>query len=76
MKGVRDMARMAKVRVTYTISPENDEWLRHLSKQTGIAMSLFIDSVLTGSRVSQKAGVSDGEAMSMAFEQIAKGIRK
>lgn len=70
------MARALKRKATFSLSPENYEWLQRLSENTGISMSLYIDSILTGSRVSQKDGVSDGEAMSMAFEQIAKGIRK
>lgn len=70
------MARIAKTRVTFTITPENEAWLRQLAAQTGIPMSLFIDSLLTGSRASLKDGTSEREAMSMAFEQIAKGLRK
>ena len=70
------MARALKRKVTFSLSPDNYEWLQRLSENTGISMSLYIDAILTGSRVSQKDGVSDGEAMSLAFEQIAKGIRK
>jgi hypothetical protein len=70
------MARIAKIRATFTLMPENYEWLKQLANQTGIPMSLFLDSMLTGVRVSVKDGVNDREAMSMAFEQIAKGIRK
>ena len=69
------MARSLKKHATFTLSPENYEWLQQLSKNTGISMSLFIDAILTGSRTSQKDGVSEREAMSLAFEQIAKGIR-
>lgn len=70
------MPRITKKHATFTISPENYDWLKQLSEQTGIPMSLFLDSLLTGARASVKSGASEREAMSMAFEQIAKGIRK
>lgn len=70
------MSRVAKARATFTIMPENFEWLKQLSQQTGIPMSLFLDSLLTGARASVKEGASEREAMSVAFEQIAKGLRK
>jgi hypothetical protein len=70
------MARVAKKKVAFTISPENVDWLQQLSETTGISMSLFIDSFLSGARMSTKEGVSEREAMSTALEQIAKGIGK
>jgi len=70
------MARALKKHVTFSLSPENHDWLRRLSEGSGISMSLFIDSLLTGSRASLKDGLSEREAMSLAFEQIAKGIKR
>lgn len=70
------MAKELKIRMNITLMPDNAKWLQQVSKQTGIPMSLFIDSVLTGMRASVKEGITEREAMSMAFEQIAKGIRK
>lgn len=75
-KEYETMARSLKKHATFSLSPENYEWLQHLSEGSGISMSLFIDSLLTGSRSSLKDGVSKGEAMSLAFEQIAKGIKR
>lgn len=70
------MERELKTRMNITLMPDNAKWIQQMSKKTGIPMSLFIDSMLTGMRVSTKEGVTEREAMSMAFEQIAKGIRK
>ena len=70
------MERELKARMNITLMPDNANWLQQMSKKTGIPMSLFIDSMVTGMRVSTKEGVTEREAMSMAFEQIAKGIRK
>jgi len=70
------MSRIAKTRATFTLTPENYDWLKRLAVNSGIPMSLFIDSILTGTRASMKDDTSEREAMSMAFEQIAKGIRK
>lgn len=70
------MERELKIRMNITLMPDNANWLQQMSKKTGIPMSLFIDSMVTGMRVSTKEGVTEREAMSMAFEQIAKGIRK
>lgn len=69
------MAKQNKEKVSFTLMPENMEWIRSLTEKTGISMSLFIDSILTGVRVSMQEGVSEREAMSMAFEQVAKGLR-
>lgn len=70
------MERELKTRMNFSLMSDNANWLQQMSKKTGIPMSLFIDSMLTGMRVSVKEGVTEREAMSMAFEQIAKGIRK
>ena len=67
---------MAKVRINITLSQENADWLKQLSKQSGIPMSIFIDSLLMGTRVSIKDGLTEKEAVSMALEKVAKGIRK
>lgn len=69
------MAREPKKKVAFTLSPVNYEWLQGLSASTGVSMSLFIDSFLSGARLSRQ-GSNDQEAMKMALEQIAKGIRK
>lgn len=65
-----------KSRINITLSEENVQWLKQLTEKTGIAVSLFIDSMITGTRMATKDGMTQREALSMAFEQIAKGIRK
>ena len=69
------MSRQIKSRMNITVSEENVVWLKQLSKQSGIPMSLFIDTLLTGTRMSLKDGLSEREAVSMALEHVAKGIR-
>lgn len=69
------MARALKKKVTFTLSPENFDWLQLLSEKTGISMSLFIDSFLAGARISTKDGSSEREAMSTALEMITKGMK-
>lgn len=69
------MSPTVKKRITFTTLQENYEWLRKLSLQTGIPTSLFLDSLVTATRATIKDGVSEQEAMSIAFDQIAKGLR-
>ena len=70
------MARANKQKATFTLMPENMEWMRGLSDKTGVSMSMFIDSLITGVRVTVDQGISEREAMSIAFEQIAKGLKR
>jgi len=70
------MERELKARMNFTLSADNANWMKQLCKQSGIPMSLFVDSLITAMRASVKEGISEREAMSMAFEQIAKGLRK
>ena len=64
-----------KQKATFTLTPENLEWIRALSKSSRVSMSLFVDSLITGMKASMKQGVSEREAMAMGLEQIAKGLR-
>lgn len=70
------MDKELKVRTSITLTKDNLDWLKQLTKQSGIPMSLFIDSMVRGMRATVKDGLTEREAMSVAFEQIAKGIRK
>lgn len=69
------MAKTNKTKVSLTLMQENMDWVRYLTENTGISMSLFIDSILTGIRVTMKGDVGEREATSIAFEQIAKGLK-
>lgn len=70
------MARANKQKANFTLMPENIEWMRGLSDKTGVSMSMFIDSLITGMRVTIDQGISEREAMSIALEQIAKGLKR
>jgi len=65
-----------KIRQNLNLSKENVVWLKELSKKTGISMSLFVDTLLTGTRMSLKEDGNEREAVSMALEQLAKSMRQ
>lgn len=69
------MPKAKKEKLSFTLLPENVEWIRSLSEKTGFTMSLFVDSLLTGVRMSMKEGVSEREALSIAFDQLSKGLK-
>ncbi len=69
------MEKDKKIRMNFMFNTENAMWLRNICKQSGISMSLFMDSLLTGARYSLKEDVNEREAVSMALENILKGLR-
>jgi len=74
-RGGLDMTKVNKVRVSLTLSVENENWLRSISQSSHISMSLFMDSMLSGIRAGSDGHTSEREAMAIAFEQVAKGMR-
>ena len=64
-----------KMKASFSVSIENFEWLKELSARSGTSMSLFVESMLTGARASIE-GFDEREAMSMALEQMAKGLKR
>lgn len=70
------MKKEAKTRINFSLTKDNVEWLRKVCGGSGIPMSLFIDSLITGMRSSLKENVTENEAMALALEQIANGMRK
>lgn len=70
------MARELKARINITLSQDNARFLKHLTEKSGVATSLFIDSLLTGVRASFTENSTESEALAMALEQIAKGLRR
>lgn len=67
---------MVKQRINITMSQDNLEWLKQMTKTAGLPVSLFIDSLILGMRTSFKDGLTQREAISVALEQIAKGLKK
>lgn len=70
------MARELKARINITLTQANATFLKQFTENSGVATSLFIDSLITGVRASFKENVTESEAMALALEQIAKGIRR
>ena len=70
------MARELKARINVTLSQDNARFLKQLTEKSGVATSLFIDSLITGVRASLTKNATEDEAMAMALEQIAKGLRR
>lgn len=64
-----------KMKASFSISIENFEWLKKLANQTHTSMSMFVEAFLTGARVSTE-GADEREAMSIALEQMAKGLKR
>lgn len=69
------MKKEPKIRMNLTITASNANWLRQLCQGSNIPISLFVDSLITAMKESSKDGKTEREAMAMAFEQIAKGLR-
>jgi nucleosome binding factor SPN SPT16 subunit len=69
------MSKELKQRLSFTLTKENVDWLRNISEISHIPMSLFMDSMLSGIRAASDSHASEREAMAIAFEQVAKGMR-
>jgi len=70
------MAKELKDRASFTLTKENLDWLRRMTEASHIPMSLFMDALLTGIRSATESGASEREALAIAFEQVAKGMRR